>query len=53
MFFILSNISTSGMQSLIEALKSRKISKRVARLIIRKLRRKGLPVDNELLELAY
>jgi len=45
----LSNINTSGffamMQSLIEALQKGKISKRLARIIIRRLQRKGVPVD--------
>ena len=38
------------MQNLLEALREGKISKRVARILIRKLIRKGVPIDPELLE---
>nr|WPV76401.1 hypothetical protein [Naviculales sp.] len=40
------------MQNLLEALREGKISKRVARILIRKLLRKGVPVDPELIEAA-
>jgi hypothetical protein len=40
------------MQSLLEAVRKGKISKRVARILIRKLLRKGVPVDPELIEAA-
>ena len=40
------------MQSLIEAIKSGKISKKLARLIIRKLRKLNVAIDPELIEVA-
>lgn len=40
------------MKSLIEAIREGKITKAMARFIIRKLRKKGIPVDPELAELA-
>lgn len=41
------------MQSLVEALRSGKLSKRLARAIIRRLKRNNIPVDPELIDLAY
>jgi len=40
------------MQNLLEALREGKILKRVARILIRKLLRKGVPIDTELIEAA-
>ena len=40
------------MQNLLEALREGKITKRLARILIRKLLRKGVPVDLELIEAA-
>jgi hypothetical protein len=52
--FALNDFSSSFilMQNLIKAIKSGKISKRLARLIIRRLLRLNVPVDPELIELA-
>ena len=41
-----------AMRSLIKAIREGKISKAMARLLIRKLRRKGVPIDPELSELV-
>ena len=40
------------MKSLIKAIREGKITKAMARLIIRKLRKKGVPIDPELVEIA-
>ena len=40
------------MKNLIEAIRGGKISKPMARLIIRKLRKKGIPIDPELAEIV-
>lgn len=40
-------------QALLKALREGRLSKRVARLIIRKLKREKIPVDQELIDLAY
>jgi hypothetical protein len=59
MVFVLYILSTHNISSyhillknLIEAIKKGKISKIVGRAIIRKLRKKGLPIDPELLEVV-
>lgn len=41
------------MEALLKALREGRLSKRIARAIIRKLKRKGIPVDEELVEIAY
>ena len=55
-FYILATKDLSSfyvmMQSLIKAVREGRISKAMARIIIRRLRKKGLPVDPELVELA-
>ena len=40
------------MKGLIEAVREGKITKRVARIIVRRLKRKGVPIDPELIELV-
>ena len=40
------------MKSLIEAVRKGRISKQMARLIIRRLRKKGIPIDPELAEIV-
>jgi hypothetical protein len=40
------------MKSLIKAIREGKITKSMARLIIRKLRKKGVPIDPELAEIV-
>lgn len=40
------------MESLLEALRSGKLSKKLARLIIRRLRRRNIPIDSEFIDLA-
>jgi hypothetical protein len=56
LLYILSQRSTSGfyvlLSNLIQAIKDGRISKNVAKTIVRRLRRKGVPVDPELLELV-
>ena len=40
------------MKGLIEAVREGKITKQVARIIVRRLKKKGVPVDPELIELV-
>ena len=39
-------------KSLVKAIREDKITKQVARLIVRKLRKKGVPIDPELAEIV-